>query len=128
MARSVDNIDVDIPVSKGSILCLDSNAFFPFQVHIIHHALFDDLVGPEQPRLSEQAIDQGGLSMVHVSDDCNVTNVLLHIGRQRFSPFPRKLRSLQAFGQRSSRHVCLFMGLPEKVLGPRVGHMRKGDR
>ena len=57
MARSVDNIDVDIPVSKGSILCLDGNAFFPFQVHIVHHALFDDLVGPEQSRLSEQAID-----------------------------------------------------------------------
>jgi len=82
---------VDIPVSKGSILCFDGNAFFPFQVHIVHHALFDDLVGPEQSRLSEQAIDQGGLSMVHVSDDCNVTNVLLHIGRQRFFSLSEKV-------------------------------------
>ena len=43
-----------------------------FKVIRIHYALDDLLVFPEDTRLPEHSIHQGGFSMVNMSDDCYI--------------------------------------------------------
>jgi hypothetical protein len=48
----------------------------------------DDLVFPEDARLPEHGVHQGGLAMVHVGDDGDVANILLHRVFILFKSYP----------------------------------------
>ena len=78
MAGSIDDIDVVILVFEGGVFGADGDAFLALEVHGIHDPLLrgDGLVGAKCSGLFEQAIDQRGLAVIHVRDDCDVPNVL----------------------------------------------------
>ena len=75
MARRIDNIDLDPLVFDRRILCHDRNAPLPLQVDIVHHPVLDLFVQTENARLPEQAIDDRGLSMIHMGDQGNVSQI-----------------------------------------------------
>ena len=81
VARRVHDVDVDAPVADGRVLGHDGDALLALQVHGVHDPLGHGLVLAEEPRLPEHGVDQGGLAVVDVGDDGNVSNVLalLHL-------------------------------------------------
>jgi hypothetical protein len=53
----------------------DGDAALALQVVGVHGAVGDDLTRPEAARLTQKTIDQRGLAVVNVGDDCNVADV-----------------------------------------------------
>jgi len=94
VAGRVHQIDPAISVTEGGVLGLDGDAFFPFQVHIVHNPVLpgESLVGAEKARLLEQAIHERRLPVVHVRNDGNVAN--MSHGRFRESRIPKTPRGL----------------------------------
>ena len=76
MAGGIDDVDVVGAVGEGGVFGADGDAFFTFKIHGIHHALGYLLVGTEGARLAEELVNEGRFSVVDVSDDGNVTDVL----------------------------------------------------
>jgi len=74
VARGIDDIDLGAVPDHGGILGEDCDAALALERVGVHHPLFHLLIGPECPRLPEHLINQSGLPMVHVGDDCQVTN------------------------------------------------------
>jgi hypothetical protein len=58
---------------NGRVFSENSNAPLAFEVVRIHHTLFHVLVVAEGMGLAQQAIHQGGLAVVHMGDDGNVS-------------------------------------------------------
>src|SRR5215470_11793459 len=81
VAGSVHDVDVDAPVGNGRVLGHDRDALLALEVDRVHDALGYRLVLAEEPRLPEHRVDQGGLAVVDVSDDRDVTNVLALLHR-----------------------------------------------
>src|SRR5262249_22963774 len=59
-------------VVDGRVLGHDGDALLALQVHRIHDSLGDGLVFAEEPGLPEHGVEQSGLAVVDVGDDCNV--------------------------------------------------------
>src|SRR5207302_8775273 len=70
----VDGDSVVVPL-KRSVLCANGDAFFAFEIHRIHHPLFDLLVFSKSARLAQELIDQGCLPVVDVRDDGDVADL-----------------------------------------------------
>ena len=81
VAGGVDDVDRLVVPVDGGVLGLDRDALLPLEVHGVHGALLDLLVGAEDPALLEQLVDQGGLPVVDVGDDGDVADVLVHGAR-----------------------------------------------
>jgi hypothetical protein len=64
---------------NGGVLGLDRDALLLFEVHGVHGALLDLLVGAIDAALLEEFIDEGRLAMVNVCDDGDVADVLVHV-------------------------------------------------
>ena len=76
VARRIDDINsITVPLERG-VLRANRNSFFPLEVHRIHHPLFDLLVGAKSAGLAQQLIDKGGLAVINVRNDGNVTNLV----------------------------------------------------
>src|SRR6185503_17221743 len=81
MSRSIYNIDLDrlirggVNQCDGSVLGKDGNAALAFQVVGIHHAFFDVLVITEGMGLAQQAIHDGGLAVVNMRDDGDISDI-----------------------------------------------------
>ena len=77
VARGIDNVDADVVIFEGGVFGFDGDAPFPFEVHGVHHAFGDDLIGAEGPRLAEELIHKGGLAVIDVGNDCNISKFQL---------------------------------------------------
>jgi hypothetical protein len=75
VARRVDDIDPGVVPLHGRGLGEDGDAALAFEVVRIKRAFGDPLVLAERAGLLQQAIDQGGLAVVDVSDDGDVAKV-----------------------------------------------------
>ncbi len=78
VAGSVHDIDmVVVPFERG-VLGANGDALFLFEVHGVHDALLGGFgfVGAEGSGLLQQLVDEGGLAMVDVRDDGDVSNVV----------------------------------------------------
>ncbi len=71
----VDDVDRHVAVVDGRVLGQDGDALFPLEVHGVHHPVGDLLVGPEGAGLAEHGVDQGGLAVVDVGDDGDVSEI-----------------------------------------------------
>ena len=82
VSRSIHNVNVGVLVLEGGVLGADRDALLLFQVHGIHQALDLglSLVGAEGSGLLQKAVDEGGLAVVDVGDDRDISDVL-HNGR-----------------------------------------------
>jgi hypothetical protein len=78
VAGGVHDINVVVLVFEGGVLGANGDAFFTLQIHGIHEAFGRrlDLVGAEGAGLLEEAIHEGGLAVVNVRDDGDITNML----------------------------------------------------
>ena len=77
VAWGIDNVDADVVIFEGGVFGFDGDAPFPFEVHGVHHAFGDDLIGAEGPRLAEELIHKGGLAVIDVGNDCNISKFQL---------------------------------------------------
>jgi hypothetical protein len=72
----VDDVDVIILVLERGVFGLDRDAFFALEIHRIHDAFDDGLVGAKGARLAEELIHERGLAVVNVGDNGDVANLL----------------------------------------------------
>ncbi len=75
VARRVDDVDPQAVVQHRRVLGQDRDALLPLQIHVVHDPLVDVLVGAERAGLPQHRVDERGLAVVDVSDDCDVTEV-----------------------------------------------------
>ncbi len=73
VAWSIDNVNADIVIFEGGVFGFDSDTPFPLEVHGVHHAFGDDLVGTESTCLAEELIHESGLAVIDVGNDCNIS-------------------------------------------------------
>src|ERR1700759_5110862 len=73
MPGSINDVDMVVLVFESGVLRLDGDSFFFFEVHRVHDSFFDLLIRPEGAGLTKQLIHQCRLSMVYMSDNCNIT-------------------------------------------------------
>ena len=79
MARCIYDIDVYALVLHRTIFCQDGNATLFFKIVAIHHTFSDVLMGGKCGRLRQQLIHHGGLTMVNVSNDGDITDCARHM-------------------------------------------------
>ena len=75
MAGRIDDIDAVIVPSERGILCANGDSLFALEIHRIHHAFLDFLVGAKRPRLAQQLIDKRGLAVIDVRNDGDVADL-----------------------------------------------------
>ena len=57
---------------NGRVLRKDGDAALPFEIAVVHHALFHHLIGAEGAALLQELVDEGRLAVVDVRDDRDV--------------------------------------------------------
>jgi hypothetical protein len=77
----IDNVDMRAFVLHRAILGQNRDAALPFEVIGIHDPLCDMLMRGEGAGLTQELVDQRGLAVVDVGDDCDVAYVACH-GKQ----------------------------------------------
>ena len=82
VARRVDDVELDAAVAHRRVLGEDRDALLALEVHRVHHALVDVLVGPERAGLPEHGVDERRLAVVDVGDDRDVAEVLAGDGHR----------------------------------------------
>ena len=72
VARRIHDIDTGVAPGNGRALGKNGDAALALQIATVHRALFNALVVSERARVAEKLIDQSGLAMIDVSDNCDV--------------------------------------------------------
>ena len=78
VARGVDDVDLNAVVLAGAVLGQNRDAALTLDVAGVHDALGHLLVGTESAGLLQHLVDQGGLAVVDVRNDCNVAEIFLN--------------------------------------------------
>ena len=73
MTRRVDDVDACVLPDDGGALGEDRNPALALQIVGIHGALEDPLVLAERAGLLQELVDERGLAVVDVGDNCNVS-------------------------------------------------------
>ena len=76
VARGVHDVDLGVPVPDGGVLGHDGDTALPLQVIGVHDPVHDLLVFPVYAGLLQHLVHQGGLAMVNVGDDGNVSQFI----------------------------------------------------
>ena len=74
VARGVHDVDLDALPAHGGVLGQDGDPALALERVRVHDPLFHLLVGAERPRLPQHLIHQGGLAVVDVGDDGEITD------------------------------------------------------
>jgi hypothetical protein len=90
-------------ISDRSIFGQDGDAAFAFEVVGVHHALYEMGVLAEDSALAQHGVDQGGLAVVNMRDDGDVTNILIHICAGTVRRTERQSRSCNPIKLRGDR-------------------------
>ena len=78
VAGGVENVDdLAVPVDRR-VLRLDRDALLLFEVHGVHGALGNLLVGTVNAALFEELVDERSFAVVDVGDDSDISDVLVH--------------------------------------------------
>ena len=72
--RSIDDIDFGVVINNGSGLGKNRDASLPFLRVGVHHPVLNGFVATESPAFGEEGINQCGLAVVDVSDDCDISH------------------------------------------------------
>ena len=73
MAGCINNIDLYAMIVHSGIFGGNRDAAFLFQRHRIHHAILHRLISAEDAGLFEHGVEQGGFTVVNVSNNGNVS-------------------------------------------------------
>jgi hypothetical protein len=81
MPRSINEIDINAPVHYGRILSHDGNPLFPLKGITVHYQLAYCLVISKDLALLEHGIYQGGLAMVNVGNNRDISDItaIVHV-------------------------------------------------
>ena len=82
MAGGVHDVDLGVLIVDGSVFCQNGDATLPFQVAGVHDPVLGDLVFPVDAALLQHFVHKGGLAVVNVRDDGNITNISLRYHRK----------------------------------------------
>ena len=77
MARGINDIDLIAFIVYSGVLGENGDAALALEIAGIHHALRHDLIFAVNAALLEHLIDQGGLAVVNVRDNGNITDLIL---------------------------------------------------
>ena len=80
VAGRVDDVELDVAVVDRGVLGEDRDALLALEVHRVHDAVGDVLVGAEGAGLPEHGVDEGRLAVVDVGDDGDVAEVVTGCG------------------------------------------------
>ena len=80
VAGRVDEVQRDLgavgpDVGDGRVLGEDRDPAFAFLVHRVHDSVGDGLMRGEHAGLTQQSVDEGGLAVVNVRDDGDVSDI-----------------------------------------------------
>ena len=75
VAGSVHDIHMVILPAECSVLGTNGDAFFPLQIHRVHHALVGFLVGAEGSCLLEKLVNECRFAVIDVCDDGDIANI-----------------------------------------------------
>ena len=98
VARRVDDVELHAVVADRGVLGEDGDALLALEVHRVHDAVVDVLVGAEGAALPQHRVDQRRLAVVDVGDDGDVAEILAADGHGR-----REVRRPSAFAGGSWR-------------------------
>src|SRR5690606_21435782 len=79
VAGGIDDVDVRALPADGAILRQDGDAALALDGVVVHHRIDDLLVLCESSGLAQKLVHLGGLAMVHVGNDGDVANLLVHV-------------------------------------------------
>src|SRR3954454_14491972 len=97
MARSVDDVDLDISVADGCVLREDRDALLALKVHRVEHPVGDFLVLAERSGLPEHRVNERRFAVIDVRDDRDVAEVFAHSHAPRVATVdPRSLKKRRA--------------------------------
>ena len=113
VAGGVDDVDLQITaVADRRVLGEDRDALLALEVHRVHDALVDVLVGAERPGLPEHGVDEGRLAVVDVRDDGDVAEVIA----RRHRGIVRAVGASTLVPGSDDRHTWCRMGAPATVI------------
>ena len=72
--RGIDDVHAVALVHDARVLAEDGDAAFAFQVVAVHHAFVDFFTFVEGSALLEELVDEGGLTVVNVGDNRDVSD------------------------------------------------------
>src|SRR5207249_8368960 len=76
MTWRTDDLDpITVPL-EGRVLGANRNSFLTLEIHRIHHALFNLLIGTKRARLAQQLIDKRRLAVIDVRNDGDITDLI----------------------------------------------------
>src|SRR6266566_2110630 len=76
VARCVDDVDpITVPM-ESRVLRANRDSLLALEIHRVHHALLDLLIGAKGPRLPQQLIDQRSLAVIDVRNDRDITDFI----------------------------------------------------
>ena len=99
VARGVDDVDFVSFVADGDVLGEDGDSALAFEVVVVENELAGLLILTKELCLVQHAVDKGGLSVVDVRNNGNISNVLHRLGivfktckDTKKSPYSKKIR------------------------------------
>mmetsp|Transcript_3429 Transcript_3429/g.12444 ORF Transcript_3429/g.12444 Transcript_3429/m.12444 type:complete len:501 (+) Transcript_3429:1388-2890(+) len=98
VARGVDDVDLRALVRHRRVLARDGDPPLALQVVGVHHALLDLLVLPEHVALGQHGVHQSRLSVVHVSDNRDVSYLFLVLEHTVHGAHAVRARNSRALG------------------------------
>ena len=85
VARGIHDVDFIIFIVYGSVLGQNGNAALPLQVTGVHNPLYGSLIFPIDAALLQHFVNQGGLAVVNVGDDGNISDFVLRC--HKYAPY-----------------------------------------
>ena len=76
VSRRIDDVYFGIAVLHGGVLCHDGYAALTLKVVRVHDSFDDLLIFPVNAALLEHLVNESGLAVVNVSDDCYVSELV----------------------------------------------------
>ena len=77
MTRGVHNVDADPLPEDRAVLGRDGDPALPLEIQGVHETFVHFLVGPEEAALAEHGIHKGGLAVVDVGNDGDISQFLI---------------------------------------------------
>ena len=87
VSRRVHDVDLGCAVPDGGVLRHDRDAALALEIHGVHDALHELLVGPEDAALPEHAVHERCLAVVDVGDDGDISDAFFTHDPAFFFPY-----------------------------------------
>ena len=81
VAGGVDDVDLDVLVVNGGVLCEDGNSALLFKISRVHNSSYGFLIVSVNTALLEHLVNESGLTVVNVCNNCNISQIVTnHFG------------------------------------------------